>query len=64
MAVSAQDAKKNLEQVGRQQKSSQSAMTGSLEEVPVPDLLTLFSTSKRTGVLVIQSPMGRRAAST
>ncbi|MBI4815734.1 MAG: DUF4388 domain-containing protein [Deltaproteobacteria bacterium] len=52
-------AKQNLERVAQAHKpDSRSAMTGSLEEVPVPDLLTLFSTSKRTGVLMIQSPYG------
>ncbi|MBI2375089.1 MAG: DUF4388 domain-containing protein [Deltaproteobacteria bacterium] len=52
-------AKQNLERVAQAHKpDSRSAMTGSLEEVPVPDLLTLFSTSKRTGVLLIQAPTG------
>jgi hypothetical protein len=30
-------------------------MTGSLEEIPLPDLLQLFGTSKKTGVLVLRS---------
>lgn len=30
-------------------------MTGSIEEVPLPDLLQLFSTSKKTGVLSIRT---------
>jgi len=30
-------------------------MSGSIEEVPLPDLLQLFGTSKKTGVLVIRT---------
>ncbi len=30
-------------------------MTGSIEEIPLPDLLQLFGTSRKTGVLVIRS---------
>ncbi len=30
-------------------------MSGSIEEVPLPDLLQLFSTSKKSGVLVVQT---------
>jgi pSer/pThr/pTyr-binding forkhead associated (FHA) protein len=30
-------------------------MSGALEEIPLPDLLQLFGTSKKTGVLVLQS---------
>src|SRR5262245_1734216 len=31
-------------------------MSGNLEEIPLPDLMQLFSTSKKTGVLVLRSP--------
>jgi pSer/pThr/pTyr-binding forkhead associated (FHA) protein len=31
-------------------------MTGNLEEIPLPDLMQLFSTSKKTGVLVLKTP--------
>jgi len=30
-------------------------MTGNLEEIPLPDLMQLFSTSKKTGVLVLRA---------
>ena len=33
-------------------------MTGALEEIPLPDVLQLLGSSKKTGVLVIQSPQG------
>jgi pSer/pThr/pTyr-binding forkhead associated (FHA) protein len=53
------EARRELEARGRERPDqSRSAMSGSLEEVPVPDLLQLFSTSRRTGVLHIRSAMG------
>ncbi len=50
-------AKANLEAIERQASSEEvhkSEMTGQLDEVPIPDLLQLFGTSKRTGVLKVQ----------
>jgi hypothetical protein len=49
--------KQNLEQVAAVQSSRQTrtAMTGKLEEVPLPDLLQLFHTSKKNGVLVVNN---------
>jgi hypothetical protein len=45
-----------LEAVAAQRSRSQGkTMSGSIEEVPLPDLLQLFSTSKKTGVLVVQT---------
>jgi hypothetical protein len=50
------DAKRELENVAQQRKNSQQrTMSGSIEEVPLPDLLQLFGTSKKTGVLVVRS---------
>ena len=47
--------KRNLEQVAAQQsaKQTKTAMTGKLEEIPLVDLLQMFSTSKKNGVLVV-----------
>jgi hypothetical protein len=47
--------KQNLEQVAAVMSTRQTrtAMTGKLEEVPLPDLLQLFHTSKKNGVLVV-----------
>jgi hypothetical protein len=57
--ASAQAAREQLEAVGKSSDSGkQSSMSGTLEEVPIPDLLQLFSTSKRTGVLHIKSQLG------
>jgi hypothetical protein len=49
--------KQNLEQVAAVQSARQTrtAMTGKLEEVPLPDLLQLFHTSKKNGVLVVRN---------
>jgi len=54
-----QQIRQNLEaaaaaQLSRQTRSS-SSMTGKIEEVPLPDLLQLFGTSKKNGVLFIKA---------
>jgi hypothetical protein len=50
------DAKRELENVASQRRTSQArSMSGSIEEVPLPDLLQLFGTSKKSGVLVIRT---------
>jgi hypothetical protein len=50
-------ARLSLEQVAAVQsaKQTKTAMTGKLEEVPLPDLLQLFHTSKKNGVLVVRN---------
>jgi pSer/pThr/pTyr-binding forkhead associated (FHA) protein len=50
------DAKQNLENVAAARRTSQvRTMSGSLQEVPLPDLLQLFGTSKKNGVLVLRT---------
>ncbi|MGD0676578.1 MAG: DUF4388 domain-containing protein [Polyangiaceae bacterium] len=50
------DAKRDLENVAQARRTSQQrTMSGSIEEVPLPDLLQLFGTSKKTGVLVVRT---------
>jgi len=50
------DAKLDLENVAQARRTSQQrTMSGSIEEVPLPDLLQLFGTSKKSGVLVIRT---------
>jgi len=50
------DAKMQLENVAAARRGSQQrTMSGSIEEVPLPDLLQLFGTSKKSGVLVIRT---------
>jgi pSer/pThr/pTyr-binding forkhead associated (FHA) protein len=49
------EAKRELESVAQARRTSQQrTMSGSIEEVPLPDLLQLFGTSKKSGVLVIR----------
>ncbi len=51
-----QDVKRELESVAQARRTSQQrTMSGSIEEVPLPDLLQLFGTSKKSGVLVIRT---------
>jgi pSer/pThr/pTyr-binding forkhead associated (FHA) protein len=49
--------KQKLEEVAAVQsaKQTKTAMTGKLEEVPLPDLLQLFHTSKKNGVLAVSN---------
>ncbi len=50
------DARVQLESVAAARRTSQArTMSGSIEEVPLPDLLQLFGTSKKSGVLVIRT---------
>jgi hypothetical protein len=50
------DAKRELENVAQARRTSQQrTMSGSIDEVPLPDLLQLFGTSKKSGVLVIRT---------
>lgn len=54
--------KQNLEQVAavQSQRQTKTAMTGKIEEVPLPDLLQLFHTSKKNGVLVVTNQQEAR----
>jgi pSer/pThr/pTyr-binding forkhead associated (FHA) protein len=50
------DVKANLENVAAaRSRTSNRTMSGSIEEVPLPDLLQLFGTSKKSGVLVVRT---------
>ena len=49
--------KQNLDRIALESErraTKQSSMTGKIEEVPLPDLLQLFHTSKKNGVLVVK----------
>jgi pSer/pThr/pTyr-binding forkhead associated (FHA) protein len=48
--------KKKLEEVAAGRRTNQvRSMSGAIDEVPLPDLLQLFGSSKKTGVLVIKT---------
>ena len=50
------DVKRELENVAQARRTSQQrTMSGSIDEVPLPDLMQLFGTSKKSGVLVIRT---------
>lgn len=55
-SVDVGQAKARLEDVAAGKRTSQvRTMTGSISEVPLPDLLQLFSASKKSGTLVIRT---------
>lgn len=55
-APAGSDAKAKLEDVAQGRRTSQvRTMSGSIAEIPLPDLLQLFSASKKTGTLVIRT---------
>src|SRR5688572_15711765 len=48
-------ARRRLEEAAAEAaRGKSSSMTGRVEEIPVPDLLQLFNTSKKNGVLVVK----------
>jgi pSer/pThr/pTyr-binding forkhead associated (FHA) protein len=48
--------KKKLEEVAAGRRTNQvRSMSGAIDEVPLPDLLQLFGSSKKTGVLVVKT---------
>lgn len=55
-AGSEAEARGRLENMAQDRRTSQvRTMSGAIEEVPLPDLLQLFSTSKKSGVLVVRT---------
>jgi len=54
--ASASQPKKKLEEVAAGRRTNQArSMSGAIDEVPLPDLLQLFGSSRKTGVLVIKT---------
>jgi len=51
------EARQRLQQ-GARQSTSGRPMSGVIEEIPLPDLLQLLSTSRKSGVLSVASPQG------
>lgn len=55
-ATGTDQGKSNLEDVAAGRRTSQvRTMSGSIAEIPLPDLMQLFSASKKSGVLVIRT---------
>jgi Domain of unknown function (DUF4388) len=44
--------------VAANKRPNTKSMSGSIEEIPLPDLLQLLSTSRKSGVLVVRSDLG------
>ncbi len=59
-ALSEEKARENLRQTGQRQNvsSTNKPMSGSIEEIPLPDLLQLLSTSRKSGVLSVRGDGG------
>src|SRR5262249_52080716 len=60
-AASEAEARSRLEANAMRRQSTANAggpMSGSVEEIPLPDLLQLLSTSKKSGVLAVRSTHG------
>jgi hypothetical protein len=56
-ALSEKEARSKM-QVTASHRPSPKSMSGNLEEIPLPDLLQLLSTSRKSGVLVLRSDWG------
>ena len=55
-AIAPSAPKKRLEEVAAGRRTNQvRSMSGAIDEVPLPDLLQLFGSSRKTGVLVIKT---------
>jgi hypothetical protein len=54
--LSAAPASKKIQQVAEARRTNQvRSMSGAIDEVPLPDLLQLFGSSRKTGVLVVKT---------
>ena len=56
-ALSETEARSKM-QVAASHRPSPKSMSGNIEEIPLPDLLQLLSTSRKSGVLVLRSDWG------
>lgn len=56
-SMSENEARSKL-QVTANKRPAPKSMSGSIEEIPLPDLLQLLSTSRKSGVLVVRSDWG------
>jgi hypothetical protein len=59
-ALTEEAARQRLEQAGQRRSVSgaNKPMSGSIDEIPLPDLLQLLSTSRKSGVLSVRSDQG------
>jgi pSer/pThr/pTyr-binding forkhead associated (FHA) protein len=57
-SLSEAEARSRMDQSAQRRASSGRPMSGSIEEIPLPDLLQLLSTSRKSGVLAIRGDAG------
>jgi hypothetical protein len=57
-SASEAEARARLDNAAKRQSAQGRPMSGSVEEIPLPDLLQLLSTSKKSGVLTIRADRG------
>jgi pSer/pThr/pTyr-binding forkhead associated (FHA) protein len=50
-----EELNQKLDELGRRQAAKADVTTGDLSELPLPDILTLLSTNKKTGVLAVRN---------
>jgi hypothetical protein len=50
-----EELNQKLDELGRRQAGKAEVTTGDLSELPLPDILTLLSTNKKTGVLAVRN---------
>ncbi|HEY0713506.1 MAG TPA: DUF4388 domain-containing protein [Polyangia bacterium] len=58
LPLSEKEARSKLQVTANHRSSVPKSMSGNLEEIPLPDLLQLLSTSRKSGVLVLRSDWG------
>ena len=58
MQVLSEKEARNKMQAAASHRPSPKSMSGNIEEIPLPDLLQLLSTSRKSGVLVLRSDWG------
>jgi hypothetical protein len=59
MSTSEADARRNMEQSAQRRTSAAGRpMSGSIDEIPLPDLIQLLSTSRKSGVLAVRCDDG------
>jgi pSer/pThr/pTyr-binding forkhead associated (FHA) protein len=58
--MSPDQARQKLEQTGQRKAANppNRSMSGTIDEIPLPDLMQLLSTSRKSGVLTVRSPEG------
>jgi pSer/pThr/pTyr-binding forkhead associated (FHA) protein len=57
-AMSETEARSKMQSTANRRPAATKSMSGSIEEIPLPDLLQLLSTSRKSGVIALRSDWG------